>query len=343
MPRSSSESRLRPFLTRPGATFRCHADGFCCTNIHLIRPISRPERSTLEHFRTGCTGRDPNTGVYYLHTGADGACVLLKNGMCTLHSSAGFNEKPRICRRFPYGLAATPHGGRITTAHRCPCRTVGERAAINIEEAERSLVDSRGRLLVNVRAGNRIPWTERTNMSFDSYARRESEMLSALATGAEPVAVLQMENQKTRPAKETWEHLARGFREGDRFGTPGAALAWFGHALLRLLGFDDPAPVRPWSVRMASIQAQRASTNTPEETLGDWLSDAIWDLSWLGYGSFEIARRELAIRVRIFEVLVETFSIGGTRPDVAAAEAVMIVELAGGSVRWQNAAGTLGV
>ena len=68
---------------------------------------------------------------YMLNTAADGGCVfLMADQRCSVHAQLGAEAKPDGCRRFPLGLAATPNGGRITTDHRCPCRTMGDRPEI---------------------------------------------------------------------------------------------------------------------------------------------------------------------------------------------------------------------
>src|SRR5262249_27715732 len=116
------------------------------------------------------------------------ACLSLDaHGRCRLHAGG---HKPRPCTRFPYVLAATPEGGRVGTVHRCTCRTLRGAAALDLDDAARSLADRSGRLLANVRVGPRVRLTDRTTMSFGAYRAMEARLLDALAAGAPPLEAL---------------------------------------------------------------------------------------------------------------------------------------------------------
>ena len=79
---------------------------------------------------------------YMLNTAADGGCVFLMGDQrCSVHAELGPEAKPEGCRRFPLGLVGTPSGGRITTEHRCPCRTMGDRPDIDPDATEPSIMD----------------------------------------------------------------------------------------------------------------------------------------------------------------------------------------------------------
>ena len=39
----AQEARVRPFLVRPGARYRCFGDGLCCTDIHILGPLTKTE------------------------------------------------------------------------------------------------------------------------------------------------------------------------------------------------------------------------------------------------------------------------------------------------------------
>ena len=85
---------------------------------------------------------------YMLNTAADGGCVfLMADQRCSVHAQRGAEAKPDGCRRFPLGLVATPNGGRITTDHRCPCRTMGDRPEIRPEDVESSISDGGSRTM----------------------------------------------------------------------------------------------------------------------------------------------------------------------------------------------------
>ena len=37
------QSRVRPLIVRPGARYRCFGDGLCCTDLHLLGPLTKRE------------------------------------------------------------------------------------------------------------------------------------------------------------------------------------------------------------------------------------------------------------------------------------------------------------
>ena len=113
---------------------------------------------------------------YMLNTAADGGCVfLMSDQRCSVHAEHGPDAKPEGCRRFPLGLVATPVGGRITTDHRCPCRTMGERPDIEPAAVEPSVTDG-GRLIAD-RHIKRIPLQAKKEIKFSEWEPIEAEYL----------------------------------------------------------------------------------------------------------------------------------------------------------------------
>ena len=129
--------KTRPLLVRPGARYACFGDGLCCTDIHGLGPLTRREVTAIRRIDSGAAPYSELFEDHMLRTAADGGCVfLMADRRCALHAEHGPEAKPDGCRRFPLGLVATPSGGRITTEHRCPCPTLGDRPPLDASAAE---------------------------------------------------------------------------------------------------------------------------------------------------------------------------------------------------------------
>ena len=120
---------MQPLLARRGAHYTCFGDGLCCTDLHGLGPLTKKEVKALKLVSPGVIEPPSEEGFDepMLRTRGDGGCLFLGPDRCYLHAALGAEAKPAGCRRFPLGLTATPDGGRVTTRHRCPCRTLGRR------------------------------------------------------------------------------------------------------------------------------------------------------------------------------------------------------------------------
>ena len=328
--------RARPLLVRQGARYTCFGDGLCCTDIHALGPVTRREKLALDLIEPGALVRHKDLMAPVFRTATDGACVLRSARGCELHATHGAASKPVGCSRFPYGLVATPEGGRITTEHRCPCRTLGERPAITPEAALSSLVDAAGRLSPNGRVGPRVPVTETKRLSFERFRAIEHVMIDTLLAGADPLAVLDVK-PFGRLEGERWKDIAAEMRR-ERDGTAyGEAMLWFGNAMLRLLTLQRfQLTPRPWAVSFDRAEA-RSQPATLQSVLNDWVADVLWSLDWVfSARSFHAGRRELATLYEIAHVIAQRLVRTGVRPDRAGAEAITIVELARQSGAWER-------
>ena len=154
----STPSKPRPLIVRPGARFACAGDGLCCTDLHALGPLTRIEDRAMRKLVPDSVKYHPDVEAPCMRFGKGGGCAqLLPGGRCGVHARFGAEQKPIGCKRFPYGLLNTPEGGRVTTEHRCPCRTLGERPPIDLADAERSLTDPAGRLYADESAPLRMP------------------------------------------------------------------------------------------------------------------------------------------------------------------------------------------
>ncbi len=339
MPNHKSSAKVRPLLPRPGARYTCFGDGLCCTDLHGLGPLTRGETKALRVISHEVIAYPSETEFEepMLRTSEDGGCLFLGPSGCELHYTLGADAKPDGCRRYPLGLAATPAGGRITTRHRCTCRTLGDRPELDPDAVAPSLMTG-GRLKADRKIGDRIRWTERGRIGFAKYTRREEELLARLESGVDPLEVL--DASPFPPLKDTsWKHetdemVHRG-ADDSRFGV---AIEWFARSVKALLRLPTPKVVRPlrWSESFARALARSPEVGDPQRVLADWVADEIWGLQWTELGSFERARYDLATRYRVAMDLKDRLALEGRRPDAAAAEAVTIVDLMGDSEWWDD-------
>jgi hypothetical protein len=328
------KTKLRPLLARPGARYTCFGDGLCCTDIHGIGPLTKKETTRMRHIDRKSAGWDDDHEEYMLRTAADGGCVFLMcDQRCSVHADFGAQSKPEGCRRFPLGLVATPVGGRITTEHRCPCRTMGDRPPIAPEDVEPSVSDDGGRLFADRRV-NRIPLRSKEQLEFSDWERLEARYLRRLQ-GREPL--LRVLDAKPFPKLRgsSWAKQAAEFidaRDGSQFGV---AMAWVGDTMSALQDAAKPRPPgRPWAAAFDRAEARSPKPRTSREVFGDWLADEVWSLKWAEDHDFALARAELATRLTIGKDICARLRKIGVRADRAAAEAVMMLEVVGESDYW---------
>lgn len=328
--------RARPLLVRKGARYTCFGDGLCCTDIHALGPVTRREKAAVDLLEPAALIRHKDLAAPVFRTAESGACVLRSSRGCELHARHGAEAKPIGCSRFPFGLVATPDGGRITTEHRCPCRTLGTRPEITVDAALPSLLDARGRLSPNGKVGARITLSDGRTLSFARFRNVESAMIDALLAGASPLRVLDVK-AFGRLDGERWKNIAAEMRE-DRDGTAyGESMIWFSNAILHLTT-DKRLPVteRPWASSYDVAEAR-----SPEEpftrVLNDWVADLLWSMDWVfSTRSFHAGRRELVTLYAIAVAIAERLVRAKVRPDRAAAEALTVVELARQSGAWER-------
>ncbi|HEX6241116.1 MAG TPA: hypothetical protein VFZ61_09500 [Polyangiales bacterium] len=327
----------RPLLIRPLAEYDCFGDGLCCTDIHALGPVTRVERRAVELLEPGALVRHKDLGEPVFRTQSHGPCVLRSARGCELHARHGAQAKPIGCSRFPFGLVATPDGGRVTTEHRCPCRTLGARPALTVPSAEPWLRDTAGRLSPNGRVGPRMRLASGKSVSFARFRAIEQPLLDALLAGADPYQVLE-----TKPFGRLDGMSFRGIAEEmrkERDGSAyGEAMVWFGSAVASLLGGKPLAlGPRPWSESFDRAEARSPEPRKAKAVLHDWLADLLWSLDWVFQsGTFEAGKRELATLYAVADAIARRLVRARVRPDRAAAEAVMIAEIARQSDAWER-------
>ena len=334
-----SSARVRPLLARPGAHYTCFGDGLCCTDLHGLGPLTRSEVKFLRVISPGVIAPEGESGFDepMLRLNRDGGCLFLGPAGCELHHSVGAESKPDGCRRFPLGLAATPAGGRITTRHRCTCRTLGKRPPLSVDGAENSL-SQRGRLQADRRIGSKVRIGEKKRVSFERYAEIEAELLQKLEAGEDALDVLDVKpfpKLKDTTWKKEADDMVRRGADDTRFGT---AIEWFARSIKSLLQLREPNKVRPlsWAHAFDRAMNRAEEPGDPDYIAADWVADEIWGLQWTELGSFARARADIGTRYAVAKDVRRRLEEQGRRPDRAAAEAVTIADLMGDSEWWDD-------
>jgi hypothetical protein len=302
----------------------------------MLGPLTRSEADEVRALSRKAVVYDRDEGEWALRTVEKGRCFFLQDSGCQIHAADGIDAKPTGCHRFPFGLVATPHGGRVTTEHRCPCRTLGNRPALDLAEAEESLREGGGRLRVDDRISRRVRLTRKRSISFDRYVRIEQELLERLNRGLDPHKVLKAE-MLPRLDTSSWPVQAGELIDMSDDTAGGEAMAWFGDALLNLCaGHRPPRRDRPWAPAFERARARCRKPARPAAIFNDWLADEIWMFRGLSLAPFDVARAELLTRYAVARQIHKRIAARGVRSDQAAAEAVMVVEVTTGSSDWNE-------
>lgn len=331
----ASKAHVRPLLVRPGARYTCFGDGLCCTNIHGLGPISKKELVQLRKLDSQGAEWDEDFEDRMLKTRPDGGChFLMPDLRCGIHAEYGPEAKPEGCRSFPLGLVATPEGGRITTRHRCPCRTLGDRPPLDADAALPSISDASGEPKAD-QTVKKVRLGKKNKISFAAWREMEQEMLSDLAAGVRPEEVLGAQ-PFPKLKKSSWAAETDEFVDAIDGTSFGFAIAWFGETIrsLQIEGYEPRFPPRIWADSFDRAEA-RAGVRTEDEVFADWIADEIWALEWNEERGWDVARAELATRLAIARDVGRRLQTShALRPDRAAAEALMVVELVGESDFW---------
>jgi len=337
-------ARREPLLIRPGARFDCVGDGLCCSDIHAVGALSDDDCEMLSMISEDAFERHEGEDAAVMMMRSDtGRCVFWSEDGCALHARLGPSMKPTPCIQFPFGLTATPIGGRITTQHRCTCRTLGELPPVTPEVARPCLLDSEGELKVEHAVLDEVAWSSGETLSFSEYAEREADLLARLLEGRALAAVLQAD-----PFPEldgmTWLDVADELLAFQGPSRAAHASRWFADAIGFLVGRRERTETaRPWADSFAVAERRVFEPVSPNVVFGDWLADEVWSLRWSHYGSLERARKELATRLAIARRIAGWLDISSpVKDNVSAAEAVMIVDVMGTTDPWDKVQQAIG-
>ena len=94
---NSSKSRVRPLIVRPGARFTCFGDGLCCTDIHLLGPLTRAEAGEVRDLSPEAVVYNRDEDELVLKPVSGGRCFFLRKSGCEIHTERGIEAKPTGC------------------------------------------------------------------------------------------------------------------------------------------------------------------------------------------------------------------------------------------------------
>ena len=178
----------------PDSRFECRSCARCCTEQHLLGPVTRAERDAIVAGFTklgDSAGADPSNFVPLPTQGGPptfrlrprgGRCSFLDpSNRCRIHSELGEDTKPSACRQFPFRAVKTPIGWDVGLAMSCPTVSRGEGPDPR-PEARRTV----GALRVLRGDGLReipatVSLTPRRTVDFGTYRTWESEALRNLS------------------------------------------------------------------------------------------------------------------------------------------------------------------
>lgn len=324
-------------LVRPGARFACFADGLCCSSIHLLGPVSAQELIPVKRLHRDPVFYDSSIRAKVFRYKDDGSCIFLRPDMlCGVHAQLGVEGKPDTCRKFPFALVATPRGRRVVTAHRCSCRTLGDRPLLDAVTVEAEIRMPGKPLRAERSVLGRVPVGPGRAVSFASWLALEGPLLEALLKGRDPYEVL---GAKPFPKlkKQTWRQAAKVFHEQEDESSYEIAKSWFGDAILAVTaGVPFPHRPRPWARFFDKAEARAPQPGRPRQMINDWLADVIWSFEWIDHGTWARARHEMATRLAMVEAIAAALHRKGTRKDRAIAEALMIIEDVGTTENWED-------
>ncbi|MFW2387992.1 MAG: YkgJ family cysteine cluster protein [Polyangiales bacterium] len=337
-------ARREPLLVRPGARFDCVGDGLCCSDIHAVGALSDDDCAMLSIISEDAIDRHEGEDAAVLMMRSDtGRCVFWSEQGCAIHSQLGPEMKPTPCIQFPYALTATPLGGRISTQHRCTCRTLGPLPPVSAEEARPCLLDVNGELKPEHAVLDEVAWSQIESLSFAEYAEREAGLISALLEGTNLMSVLDAQPFPSLDGM-SWTEVADEML--DFHGTARAAFAArrFGDAIGFLVDRREPTEQgRPWADAFERAGERVTDPVSPNKVFGDWMADEIWSLRWTRFGSLARARVELATRLAIARRIAGWLDISSPKQDnISAAEAVMIVDVIGTTDPWEKVQEAIG-
>ncbi len=331
-------ARTRPLIVRDGARYACHADGLCCSDIHVVGPVSRTEKHRLALVSERAVQYSTLVEEDVLAMRAeDGCCVFLdENAHCMIHSALGGFLKPRTCHRFPLGITATPRGGRVFLEQRCSCQVMDSDAEpLTPERAEPALLDAAGRIKVNHRVSGRIAMTKRSRIGFERYEAFEAELLERLERGEKAAKVIDREAFPDVKGA-TWEQIGNGMVALDATSRFEFALQTVGYAVLARHGHRAKPTPRPWAGAYDRAEARTPIEMDPQQMVATWTAAQIWPLFWTACSTFEQHRRGLATLLVLIDDIRKRLRRRGLRADRACAEAITIVDLVANSDWWEG-------
>ncbi|MDX2020834.1 MAG: YkgJ family cysteine cluster protein [Deltaproteobacteria bacterium] len=334
-------TRRQPLLVRPGARFVCQADGVCCSDVHVLGPITPAELVPLRALHAQPAAPDASVKGLAFRTQSGGCVFLRDDHLCRVHAELGVTAKPATCRRFPFNLVQTPAGLRVVTPHRCPCRTLGPRPPLTVEAVTQEIVIPEAPLAPDYAVAGLLRVAGKQRVRFSEWCTIEAQWLHKLQTTHDLAAAL------AAPAFApgfAWNKLAAKLKvakDGSSFET---AKSCVGHAIGAALdGAAIPRLERPWARFFdAGERRVQAAPQSSDVMLADWLADEVWSLRWVQDGSFAQHRTDLATRLAIACQVQKALVAAGVDRTRATAEALLVIDVITHSELWFGVSRGLG-
>ncbi len=177
----------------PNSAFACESCNRCCSEDHLLGPVTRAERDAiLLGFaqKADERGADPSNFIplptgraepVYLLRPRDGTCSYLdRDGLCRVHKLLGEEVKPAICRLFPFRVVRSPDGWHAGMSLLCPTVAGGDGPDPR-PEARRTITALQVITPHLRQVGDTVLVADGVTVSWDTYRRWESATLEALS------------------------------------------------------------------------------------------------------------------------------------------------------------------
>ncbi len=183
--------------TSPGAGFACKSCNRCCSEDHLLGPVTRDERDRMlmAFAQAGDDrGSDPSNFIplptsgsdpVYLLRPRDGFCSYLgEDGLCRVHKLLGEEAKPAICRLFPYRAIKTPTGWDVGMS--LLCSTVADADGPDPAPDARRTIQALQVITPHLReAPEEVDLVDGLSVEWARYQSWERELLESINAGGD--------------------------------------------------------------------------------------------------------------------------------------------------------------
>lgn len=224
-----ADAEAAPLETPPDLAHGCVACGACCTGTD-VGPIPEEDVARVreldwsEHLPDDVTPDDwfqhledragnPITLLGMRH----GRCVFLGDDkLCVIHSVAGPQQKPVICRQFPYTFTRTPHGIDVSFSMECRSWWQARQRGGPVREDEPAI-----RLLLRQGAPvldlpMPVPVWDGLAWDLDTWLAVRDEMIARVRVAEDLSGLVR---GLTEPVVARLDATMAGFRESEAFAT----------------------------------------------------------------------------------------------------------------------------
>jgi len=222
--------------------------------------------------------------------------------------------------------------------------SIGEGRPLDEARARACLSSAKtGKITHDVKVDDTVLWRGDKAIDFNAYVAWETNLIEQLdGAGPQPRLshVLGMDHslQLPRLRKKSWNDFSKRMlvwvQDEDEEDGFFSAIRW---AALELRDSPNPwsPPMRPWDWTLRRTAQRVVNPDSPRRIYGSWLADYIWAMAWTAEGSVYQAKANMTARYALARRIASRLNKTGTRADLAAAEAIMIVDVVGASEPWE--------